>query len=236
MALYKFQTSNMNSLTALKEHSLFFSPLEEFNDATENMFGILRSEKSVDPRIIPDIDKLRQCSLLCMGMNSENITLETDLLMWTHYGAKLSGICLVFDDKILKKSLGDSGCKTHRKVEYGYPKLLTEEQLMGKHWGIEEVPGVIFKDRNKKLVMNSFIFNKPKCFKYENEYRFVLEDSGLISYNPLSLKKIIIGSKIESEALRELFIETAKAVNNDVEVYNAHVKENSFQIYIEKCL
>lgn len=51
MALYKFQSANMNSLTALRTHSLFFSKLEKLNDPTENMFGILPSEENIDPRI-----------------------------------------------------------------------------------------------------------------------------------------------------------------------------------------
>lgn len=102
--------------------------------------------------------------------------------------------------------------------------------------GIEEVPGVNFKDRNTERAINTFIFNKPNCFNYESEYRFLLQESGLISYNPHSLKKIIIGSKIESESLRDLFIETAKTVNSNVEIYKAYVKENSFKIHIEKCL
>ncbi|OOE48454.1 hypothetical protein BZG11_14560 [Salinivibrio kushneri] len=105
MALYKFQTANMNSQTALRTHSLFFSKLENLNDPTENMFGILPIEEKIDPRVIPDINELQKCSLLCMGTDSENFILESDLLMWTHYGAELSGICLVFDDEILKKVL-----------------------------------------------------------------------------------------------------------------------------------
>lgn len=236
MALYKFQTANLNSLTALKEHSLFFSSLEKFNDATESMFGLLPSEENIEPKIIPDINELQKCSVLCMGTDSENPTLDSDLLMWTHYGAELSGICLVFDDEMLKKSFENKGCEKHGKVEYGYPSLLAPDQLIGNHKGIEEVPGVNFRSRNTELAMSAFIFNKLKCFDYENEYRFVLKDSGLITYNPQSLKKIIIGSKIDSEVLSELFIEAAKAVNSDVEVYKAHVKENSFQIHVEMCL
>jgi len=236
VALYKFQTANMNSLTALKTHSLYFSELEKFNDPTESMFGFLPSEDNIDPRIIPDISKLRKCSLLCMGTDSENVMLESDLLMWTHYGAELSGICLVFDDKKLKKSFETHGCNTHQKVEYGYPKLLATEQLLGEHMGIEEIPGVNFKDRNTERAINTFIFNKQNCFSYESEYRFLLNESGLTAYSPESLKKIIIGSKIESESLCEIFIETAKAVNSEVEIYKAYVKDNSFKIHVEKCL
>ena len=236
MALYKFQTANMNSLTALKKCSLFFSSLEKFNDATENMFGLLPREEIIDRKIIPDIEKLKKCSLLCMGSDSENPLLESNLLMWTHYGAELSGVCLVFDYEMLKDSFEKNGCDTHGEVEYGYPKLLATDQLWGKHLGIEEVAGVIFKDRNTQLATNTFIFNKPECFKYENEYRFLLSEPGLITYNPKALKKIIIGSKIESETLRDLFIETARAVNCDIEVYKAYVKENSFKIHVEKYL
>jgi len=236
VALYKFQTANMNSLTALRTHSLFFSKLENLNDPTENMFGILPSEEKIDPRVIPDINELQKCSLLCMGTDSENVILESDLLMWTHYGAELSGICLVFDDEILKKSFEDHGCKTHQKVEYGYPKLLATDQLFSQHMGIEEAPGFSFQDRNTERAINTFIFNKPNCFSYENEYRFLLKESGLVSYTPNSLKKIIIGSKIESESLRDMFIETAKTVNSNVEIYKACVKKNSFKIHIENFL
>ncbi|WP_435235012.1 DUF2971 domain-containing protein [Psychromonas sp. PT13] len=239
MALYKFQIANMNSLIALKKNSLYFSELEKFNDPTENMFGFLSSEENIDSEIIPDIKELRKYSLLCMGTDGETDKekLESNLLMWTHYGAELSGICLVFDDEMLKKSFEYHECCIHKKVEYGHPKLLAPDQLLGEHIGIErEIPGFKLIDRNTERVINDFIFNKPNCFNYESEYRFLLKKSGLITYNRESLKKIIIGSKIESKSLRELFIETAKAVNSEIEVYNANVRENSFNIYIEKCL
>ena len=87
MALYKFQTANLNSIAALKKHSLFFSSLKKLNDATESMFAFLPSEKNIDPNIIPDVNELRKCSVLCMGTDSKNTSLDSDLLMWTHYGA-----------------------------------------------------------------------------------------------------------------------------------------------------
>ncbi len=236
MALYKFQAANINSLTALKKHSLFFSPLENLNDPTEKMFDLLPSDVNIDPKIVPNMNDLRKCSLLCMSTDSENNTLESDLLMWTHYGASLSGICLIFDDEMLITSFENNGCYIHNKLKYRHSQLLSIDQMFGKHRGIEEPAGVNFQDINTTQAINSFIFNKPKCYSYENEYRFVLKASGLVAYNPQSLIKVIIGCKIESKALRELFIETAKSVNSDVEIYDAYVKENSFQIYVKKCL
>ncbi|CAH7279680.1 conserved hypothetical protein [Vibrio chagasii] len=236
MALYKFQTANLNSLTALKKHSLYFSALDKFNDATETMFGLLPSETPVSSDCVPDVEKLKQCSVLCMATNEKSKDVEENLLMWTHYGDQLSGICLVFNESRLKDSFKRSGCLLHQKVTYGYPKQISKDQLVGEHMGLESVAGVDFLNINISRLMTSFIFNKPKCFEYENEYRFVASNAGLIEYTPNSLEKIIIGSNIHSTELRDLFIEVSRTVNPSVEVFEARVTENSFRITVEKCL
>lgn len=236
MALYKFQTANMNALTALKKHSLYCSSLEDVNDPTEAMFGILAGEKQINSTNIPNEDDLKNNAILCMATDTEAPSINSDLLMWTHYGNALSGICLVFDEEKLKNSLESQGCQTHKMVTYGYPKVLSTDNLIGEHWGIEKVPGVNFLDRNRERLLNSFLFNKPKCFSYENEYRFIFQRSGLVQYNPDCLKQIIIGNQINTIELRNLFTETAQSVNPCIEVYQASAKNNSFVISVEKCL
>lgn len=235
VALYKFQAANFNALTALKKHSLYFSSLDKFNDATETMFGLLPSETPVSGDCVPDVKKLKQCSVLCMATDGKDRVVEENLLMWTHYGDQLSGICLVFNEPLLKQSFTQSGCTLHQKVTYGYPKLISEDQLVGEHMGIERVAGIDFLSINKNRLMRSFIFNKPKCFDYESEYRFVLNSAGLIEYSPESLEKIIFGSKIHSMELKDIFIEVAKKVNPNIDIYEARVEENSFKITVEKC-
>ncbi|MGR5120446.1 DUF2971 domain-containing protein [Vibrio astriarenae] len=236
MALYKFQAGNLNSLTALKKSSLYFSSLNNFNDPTEALFGLQPAEDQVDPTCIPDIDSLKQSSVLCMATDEGNQNIESNLLMWTHYGGELSGICLVFDDNCFKKSLETQGCDFHQKVTYGFPRLLSEDQMVGEHMGIENVSGSPLLAINRKRLMESFIFNKPECFEYENEYRFISERVGLIEYDSKSLVKIIIGEKMQSQGLKDFFIETAKSINPAVRVYKALVKKNSFRICVEECL
>jgi hypothetical protein len=210
LALYKFQTANLNSLIALKNSSLFFSSFDKLNDATEMMFGFSSSIDEKDSKWFPDIEDLRSNAVLCMGIDVGKDDLSTDLLMWTHYGAALSGICLVFDEQMLMKSFEEQSCEFHDRVNYGFPKLLTREQLINENSGLEQVPGVSFTDHNRRRMINSFIFQKPKCFSYESEYRFIFQKSGLIPYNPLSLKRIVIGSKIGSSEIEKNFIEVSK--------------------------
>ncbi|MEC6899760.1 DUF2971 domain-containing protein [Photobacterium piscicola] len=237
MALYKFQTANLNSLTGLKKHSLYFSSLSNFNDATEIMFGLLPDETPVSDNCVPDIEKLKQCSVLCMATDEKDKNVEENLLMWTHYGEQLSGICLVFNELLIKNSLTQNGCTLHQKVVYGYPNVISKSQLVGEHMGIECISGVDFLNINKIRLIKSFIFNKPKCFEYENEYRFISNTaSQLIKYNPDSLEKIIFGSKFKSTELKDIFIEVARKVNSNIGIYEARVIENSFRITVEKCL
>lgn len=236
MTLYKFQAANLNSLTALKKSSLYFSSLESFNDPTEALFGLLPTEVQVDRGCIPGTEALKQSSVLCMATDEENQHIESNLLMWTHYGGELSGICLVFDEPCFKESLEAQGCEFHQKVTYDFPNVLSEKQMIGEHFGIESVPGNRFQAINKKRLTESFLFNKPKCFHYESEYRFISERGGLIEYASKSLVKIIIGEKMQSQELKELFVETAREINPEVRVYKASVKKNSFRIYVEECL
>lgn len=233
MALYKFQTANLNSLIAMKNKSLYFSPLNKLNDATEMMFGFSPSNSQVDSEWMPDIEDLQHSSVLCMGSDSECDDLSTDLLMWTHYGAALSGICLVFDEQMLIASFEEKLCEFHQRVSYGHPKLLAREQLLSVDSGLEQVPGFEPTESNRRRMMNSFIFHKPKCFSYEREYRFISQKEGLIPYDPLSLKKIIIGSKIDSPDLEDVFIEAARSINENIKVLHASVVNNSFKIHVE---
>ncbi|WP_026960677.1 DUF2971 domain-containing protein [Aliagarivorans taiwanensis] len=100
MYLYKFQSLNENNLAALNAHSLYFAPLDRLNDPTENMFDLQAQhlETAINQEQRNNLEKIKQYGVLSTAIGKD---LETDLLMWSHYGDGLKGYCLIFDKSVL---------------------------------------------------------------------------------------------------------------------------------------
>ncbi|MCG9629121.1 DUF2971 domain-containing protein [Vibrio mediterranei] len=93
MNLYKFQTVNEYSLSALSEFSFYFARTEQMNDPTENMFRLLDYNKY--DLYSPDLSTLDRMGILSMAFGTA-VEVEESAFMWAHYGNELKGFCLVF--------------------------------------------------------------------------------------------------------------------------------------------
>jgi hypothetical protein len=116
----------------------------------------------------------------CFSKNPESI------LMWSHYADCHKGICLGFDQELLETDM------KYKFLEVRYQSAFYKLSKFG--------------DPQQVL---DFLLTKFIDWKYEEEYRLIIEDAPnkLLSYNPLSLKEIIIGLKMpanESERLRSI--------------------------------
>ncbi|HIF9215997.1 TPA: DUF2971 domain-containing protein [Photobacterium damselae] len=227
MNLYKFQTVNDNSISALSKLSLYFARTEQLNDPTENMFRLLAPNE--DDKYSPDLSKLESMGVLSMAFG-EPSKIEESPFMWAHYGNELKGFCLVFNFEVFSESIRN--LVKHNKVKYtDYPLLLSGDNLINEDSGLEEVVGVNFKNMNQDWIYSTCFFQKPIEFIHENEYRFLAMESGLIKYSSKALSSIIIGEKMNDEDKNKL-LEILKILGLLDIVKFAEVKENSFKIHI----
>jgi len=231
--LYKFQSINNNSLSALIKQSLYFASPNELNDPTEGLFDLTGFDGESDYSAL-----YHSCSILSVGMNDNKSPLSESLFHWTHYGNGLKGMCLVFKkDGLIDNFIDD--VETYEDVTYGYP-ISIDEPCDGFD-GCEVVAGVdVEKIKIKNFISYAFN-NKPKCFSIESEYRFVKASKnsktfecskGLLKYGLSSLDSIIIGDKI-GDSDWEILKSVLRPISSQVTLKKAKVKNGSFSIYVE---
>jgi hypothetical protein len=228
MNLYKFQTVNDYSISALSDLSLYFARSEQMNDPTENMFRLL--EPNEYDKYAPDLSAFEKMGILSMAFG-EPSQIEESPFMWAHYGNELKGFCLVFDFDTFKTGLRDSLTKSGPVKYKKHPYLLAGENLLNEHSGLEEVAGVDFKQDNLKRAYEVCFFDKPADFAQEREYRFLSQSFGLMYYHPNSLVNVIIGDRMGVKDQERLF-ETLDRLEIRNRLKVAKTKINSFKIHI----
>ncbi len=185
MFLYKFRKFDKFSKKALRERNLYFSGHKDFNDPTENMFSLLGPQ--IQDIHQPTNDLTNKIGILCMAYG-EKSDVDCSVFHWTYYGDALKGFCLKFRKDALLSSLGEVVIH-HGEVKYRkYYSLLDSEQLISNDWGLEELPGVCFKDRNGLRIRQHAFFQKKSDFEKEREYRLIKNDSGAVDYDSKCLE------------------------------------------------
>lgn len=226
--LYKFQTVNDNSMSALSELSLYFARTEQLNDPTENMFCLL--DPNEHDKYSPDLSMLGNMGVLSMAFG-EPSKVEESPFMWAHYGNELKGFCLVFNHELFNESMEDWLVKVGPVKYVNSPRLLAGENLINEGSGLEEVAGVDFKKHNLERIYDACFFDKPADFQCEREYRFLSSNSGLKQYPPSALLSVIIGERM-SDKDRGRLITNLNTLGFSNKLKLAKTKENSFKVHI----
>jgi hypothetical protein len=162
---------------------------------------------------------LRNIGVCCFTTNSP----ET-ILMWSHYGDQHKGICLVFD-------LPEDGFR-YQSIPDPQPRL----PVLGP------VP-IIYSGELPKANLFSYkaspffkyVLTKSTEWAYENEYRAASYNQGLIKYDPMMLKAVIAGCKMQ---LREFYDlqKTITAMPHPVNLFKAVKKQDRFGLDLNPCI
>ena len=154
--------------------------------------------------------------LLCLSANGDIP------LMWSHYASAHAGVCQIFDAK-------DEVIGQAEKVIYlpGYP-------------------AIDFPDDDNSDLLTATFLTKARYWKYETEFRviakegaanaeshFIPSHQGYVQIKPSALIGLILGCQINPKH-REEAIAIARAATNKVEIYQAHLDEESYQLKILK--
>jgi len=123
---------------------------------------------------------------------------QSSVRMWSHYADSHKGVCLIFDEDILISKFNRKR-NSIQLMDVNYSQSLPfiniidhdSDQDSYEHIGIS-------KD-------NSFLFNKLKSWKYENEVRLIIErdfetfPDRRVKFTKDSLVGVILGARIQTD-------------------------------------
>lgn len=201
--LYKYRACNDNTAQIFTTGCLHYSYRTDFNDPYDSIVCIdktreiyqegaaLTLDKQIKKlKIIYDNDSLEQIyqdvlgklEILCLSRNGRQ------LQMWSHYADNHKGLCLEFDDDILRQSLGDLFDVKYKqepyKVQLNRPDEMNED---------------IFK---------GVLCTKEKGWEYEQEVRLLRSpqegyENKNYPFNKKALKTIYFGSQCTQDNIDE---------------------------------
>ena len=224
-------TRKDKAISILNDKQINFSSLGSSGDPRESKqwnFGFIGSEQRIclenfeEALYVFDNSIKNNSMILCFcGWNNEQMNFEKNAIphyrqdyyrvgwarsrMWSQYGVKHTGVCLVFDRKQLEeqfKSTFETNKKFTGRVEYQYH---LESFLRA---GNIECRNIIEHGIDKALEMqldnyfHEFFFLKLMDYRDEHEYRLiVIVDDGDSIGLPIesSLKGVIVGIDFPSE-------------------------------------
>lgn len=191
----------------IKNSQLHFSNPETFNDPFDSNLQI---ELVANEPIDSFKNKIGICCLSAKG---------NKILMWSHYADKHNGICLKFDAKKLRNSLG---------LKEGKPTSILKVIYD------EEYPK---KTDDLQLKVKKFFSYKHKDWNYEEEYRLIRGEAinENISFSPEALIGVIFGCKTSIEVKDELTKIVHRLNKNRqvlIKLYEAQMSSGKFELDI----
>lgn len=145
----------------------------------------------------------------------------TNILMWSHYGDGLRGICIKFDAEELYKSL----CELNGNDKFAWAKV----DYDNKPHIIEFLPA---SDEDDFSYIKALQL-KHDQWGYECECRIFCSKTGLKHFSRKSVKSIYIGDKMPADN-EALIIDLMKSNYPHAEIYKVKIDTESFGIKISK--
>lgn len=148
-------------------------------------------------------------------------TENDNILLYSHYAKKHSGICYIYDSALLASSMRQGGSLINPQIQ---------KVRYYKRWPNFDI------DNEYALYLTS----KNSVWSYENEYRLFcltndnkLLSSGHYKFDPSALKGIILGCENNH---KDMIIDIIKSSSfyNSIALYESTKIENSFRIQISQ--
>lgn len=250
--LYKYQCINKDNLDGLRNHALWFSSPENFNDpfdcnvscflgrnrrdfedrletffkrdsAIVSLFGKSTARWRIKNQILMDIFRLFYYRRTFICSLSETCD---NVLMWSHYANKNAGMCLVFNSH--KAGLVRDNVVP---VQYydRYPSDLVDARRID----------------DLGMLTKQLLASKSSDWSYEREWRafMVNNNSGdademkgaLYKYDPSLLSGVVLGINTKSSDIELVkFAITKGKFPRRINLYKARENKDSFSIAVRK--
>lgn len=250
--LYKYQCINKDNLDGLRNHALWFSSPEKFNDpfdcnvscflgrnkrdfedrletfferdsAIARLFGKSTARWRIKNQILMDIFRLFYYRRTFICSLSETCD---NVLMWSHYANKNAGMCLVFNSH--KAGLIRDNVVP---VQYydRYPSNLVDARRID----------------DLGMLTKQLLASKSSDWSYEREWRafMVNNNSGdademkgaLYKYDPSLLSGVVLGINTKSSDIELVKVAITKGkFPRRINLYKARENKDSFSIAVRK--
>lgn len=211
----------INYFSAKEKNRSPISTSEQINQKILEMLRMCRSDdtmKNFFTNIIT-AESRKNLDIMVSGLGVYSTSLIHDnILLWSHYANKHTGICL--------------GINTY--------KLLTSLKCDGAMVKYEDYPIIVpFDEDDEDEVKNNIkpmFLSKAEFWKYEAEYRFsIFEFVERNQYFGNCIESLILGSEISAKN-RAYAIMICNAINPDIEIYEAKKIDFTFKLEILKVI
>jgi hypothetical protein len=243
--IYKYRSINKNTFNLLRNNEFYYSFPHEFNDPFDiftpppdfNDFSEGQWYQLVKDGYEP-LSWENEIIVCCFSAVKDNI------LMWSHYAEKHTGICLGFevinnDEKkylLMNEELGLSGFDHLPIWEVSYENKMPGRYISFINDNKGRFSGGLYDD-----LLREFFTTKAKAWRYEREYR------SMFSYNQHKrrtfkfykeiLREVIFGIKIKDDA-RNNIIDLVKTLyigmGIPVELIQARQSKTKYKIDFER--
>jgi hypothetical protein len=159
----------------------------------------------IDDEIKAFIQENRDSGVVCLAEANDII------LMWAHYAASHTGICIEFE-RTPKSALGDAELCEPVKYDSKYPVIDLGKMLL-------------HRDGQTQNLMMRY---KADCWAYEKEWRIIADKGNINCSLPGKITKVILGISIKPE-----FLAKVKDLCDKKGIPLAQAKKGSMEFKIE---
>ncbi|MFA6196462.1 MAG: DUF2971 domain-containing protein [Sulfurimonas sp.] len=230
MKVYKYRGNFVRDLASLENDEFFAPTKDQLNDPCEGLVStdilIVQIEKMVEkfPHISNKMDNFKKnlkaslSHIYTSGVYSLSKS-HLDELLWAHYANSHKGFCIEYELDTLLKFNKETVFKTDElfyfDVEYKFdPYAFTTRDMDD------------LGDRTD--FMKKMLGIKSKKWDYEDEFRIISIQSGIIKYDYRAVKSIYFGLKMEEEQKDEIM---RKLQGRGIKYYQIELKNNSYEFF-----
>lgn len=239
MNIYKYCTINENLFSSLREAYIWFSKPTTFNDPFDcKINGVPPSTQDLEeledsykfakylnktPEIMSEMtypelqNRFNSYGVSCFSKSNDNI------LMWSHYSEKHSGVCLEFNKDEMEMKIVSGGQTTSLEpIDVNYS---------------EEYPMFDFfkaMRHNDSSEIEKALTTKSKDWEYESELRYISLKNGEQPFNIMALKKIYFGVKAPSGKIKDVVTLIKSLGYEHIEFYKMTLDSTTYSLNSEK--
>jgi|GEM_PF-1143851 len=255
--LYKYRELNNFALRLLSNGELFFASPDKLNDpldcgfypatvraAVERVAGeevrVKLGEvlsRQVDDKITGDTSSILKAvenRVKKAGVLSFSLT-ATEPLMWSHYADGHAGICVGIDktwfDDFIEREWEPNKLIGGNQVSYKEQPDFHE--VIARYVKREASGNEIITDHMFVDIVMPVLRTKSEHWRYEQEYRIIRREPGVVRISGEAIKEVLIGKKVSEGDYALVQAVLSKSSLSHVRVGHAEFAENSFLMDIQ---
>ncbi len=239
-SLFRFSAGGEHFLNEIKNKELYFSQPSDFNDPFDCQLEykrVLRSDlsdfldsASIDVNSLLDQvnSHIRSARVCCFS------TARKNQLMWAHYAAKHTGICIGFDTAMIARETkcqmtGVSYMSKHPLSSKNKIRGILDELQLREGLNLANDQQAIFEAIAGRLLCSKYSF-----WRYEREVRLISQGIEKKAISPKAITSVTIGLKATKEVKEELYVALESDDWRHVKLLEAEKKAEAYALQFKE--